>query len=97
MHKNHSSEDVFINDNHNNNNNNNGNGYDVLKEKIPALVFQYCFNHGIMNSLGISKKPNEQLVHLALLIESTKSHNPQELCKWIEKQPKQFFKWFCPP
>ena len=71
-------------------------GYDVPNYSVP-LLFQYCFSHGVMNSLGISKQPNEQLIHLALLIESTRSSSPQELCRWIEKQPKQFFKWFCPP
>lgn len=71
-------------------------GYDIPKYSTP-LIFQMCFNHGTMNSLGIHKEPDEQLIHLALLIESTKSHSPQELYKWIEKQPRQLFKWMCPP
>ena len=54
------------------------------------LLFQLCFNHGIMNSLGISKIPNEQLIHLEALIESTKSSNPQELCEWIKSQPVRY-------
>jgi len=56
-----------------------------------AFTFQSCFSHGVMNSLDISKIPNEQWLHLAALIESTKSSNPQELCKWIENQPSLFF------
>jgi len=53
--------------------------------------FQSCFAHGVMNSLNVSKIPNEQWLHLAALIESTESANPQQLCKWIENQPKLFF------
>jgi hypothetical protein len=56
-----------------------------------VFTFQSCFSHGVMNSLDVSKIPNEQWLHLAALIESTKSSNPQELCKWIENQPKLFF------
>ena len=55
-----------------------------------AFNFQFCFNHGVMNSLNITKIPNEQLIHLAALIESTKSSNPQELLRWIENQPNLF-------
>ena len=55
-----------------------------------AFNFQFCFNHGVMNSLNITKIPNEQLIHLAALVESTKSSNPQELLKWIENQPNLF-------
>jgi hypothetical protein len=53
--------------------------------------FQSCFAHGVMNSLNISKIPNEQWLHLAALIESTKSSNSQDLCKWIGNQPSIFF------
>jgi hypothetical protein len=53
--------------------------------------FQSCFGHGVMNSLSVSKIPNEQWLHLASLIESTKSSNPQELCAWIQSQPDLFF------
>ncbi|MCK4477599.1 hypothetical protein KAU88_03600 [Candidatus Bathyarchaeota archaeon] len=60
-----------------------------LKPKI--FTFQSCFSHGVMNSLDISKTPNEQWLHLAALIESTKSSNPQELYEWIKSQPSLFF------
>lgn len=56
-----------------------------------SFVFQICFNHGIMNSLGIHKIPNEQLIHLTALIESTRSSNAQELCEWIKSQPVRYF------
>lgn len=54
--------------------------------RIP-LVFQQCFNHGVMNSLGISKKPNEQIIHLILLMESTGSNNIKKLFKQIRIDP----------
>ncbi len=50
--------------------------------EIP-LNFQQCFNHGVMNSLGIPKAPHEQVIHLLALIESTRSRNPDELCQWL--------------
>jgi len=53
-------------------------------KKIP-VEFQTYFNHGVMNSLGISKYPNEALIHLNNLMDSTKSKNKQELINWIEK------------
>ena len=61
----------------------------MISYPIP-FYFQLCFSHGIMNSLGIHKTPNEQLIHLAALIESTKSSNPQELCEWIKSQAMLF-------
>lgn len=64
--------------------------YKFTPTSIPFL-FQLCFSHGIMNSLGIHKSPNEQLIHVAALIESTRSSNPQELCEWIKRQPKGLF------
>lgn len=56
-----------------------------------VFTFQSCFAHGVMNSLSVSKTPNEQWIHLASLIESTKASNPQELCAWIQSQPALFF------
>jgi len=55
------------------------------------LEFQVHFNHGVMNSLGISKIPNEQWIHLVLLKESTRSASPVQLCQWIRRQPTIFF------
>lgn len=58
-------------------------------KQIP-VEFQRHFNHGVMNSLGIRKYPNEALIHLNLLMDSTKSRNKQELIDWIEKEaPKR--------
>ncbi len=55
------------------------------------LQFQAHFNHGLMNSLGIHKMPNEQWIHLLLLKESTQSRNVEELCRWIRNQPSMLF------
>ena len=63
----------------------------VIKHPTP-LHFQFHFNHGVMNSLGISKIPNEQLIHLVALIESTKSSNSQELCERIKNNSMLFFR-----
>ena len=61
----------------------------TIVKQIP-VKFQTHFNHGVMNSLGISKYPNEALIHLHLLMNSTKSKNRQELIDWIEKRsPKR--------
>lgn len=56
----------------------------TINQKL--LNFQLCFNHGLMNSLGISKIPNEQIIHLAALKESTRSYTPQELVERIRNQ-----------
>lgn len=61
-----------------------------IKHSIPFL-FQFHFSHGVMNSLGIHKIPNEQLIHLAFLIASTKSSNLQELCERIKKKSMLIF------
>lgn len=52
-------------------------------ENINAFNFHFCMGHGIMNSLGISKIPNEQMIHLYSLIESTHSTDSEQLCEWI--------------
>lgn len=58
-------------------------------QNIP-MEFQAHFNHGVMNSLGVSKRPNEQWIHLVLLKESTGSASPEQLCQWIRNQPHNF-------
>ena len=63
--------------------------YKYTTTSIP-FRFQFHSSHGIMNSLGIPKAPNEQLIHLAALIESTKSSTPQELCEWIKNNSMLF-------
>lgn len=51
--------------------------------------FQWHFNHGVMNSLGISKTPNELLIHVNHLMESTKCQNIQQLIDWLQKNIRQ--------
>lgn len=64
-------------------------------QSLKSFNFQFSFNHGLMNSLGISKVPDEQFIHLGALIETTKSSNADELCKWIRAQKIQY-EWFLP-
>jgi len=59
---------------------------------LERFLFQLHFSHGIMNSLGIHKVPNEQLIHLAALIESTKSSSIEELIKWIKDHARFFLR-----
>ena len=65
------------------------------QSQIP-LAFQRCFNHGVMNSLGIPKIPNEQIIHLLALAESTNSHNWDELCNRMRNQYPNLFQIFRP-
>lgn len=67
---------------------------DQFAFRLVPFNFQFHFNHGVMNSLGVPKIPNEQWVHLLALIESTDSHNPEELCNWIRRQPQRLFQFF---
>ncbi len=60
----------------------------IIVEGIPC-EFQHHFNHGINNSLSISKAPNELLIHLNLLMDCTKSHTRQELIDWLQKSLKE--------
>lgn len=57
---------------------------ETVAERIP-FEFQTHFNHGVMNSLGISKYPNEALMHLNILKASTRNKSKQELINWMEK------------
>jgi hypothetical protein len=60
---------------------------DITTRKVP-FEFQFHLSHGAMNSLGISKYPNEALVHSRILIEilmGNKKFSKQELIDWIEK------------
>ncbi len=47
------------------------------------LVFQQCFIHGLMNSLGVTTL-NELNIHLNLLMNCTKTKNIAELRKWLK-------------
>jgi hypothetical protein len=59
----------------------------IVAKQIP-FEFQTHFNHGVMNSLGIMKVPNERLIHFSQMLDSTGSRNKQELIEWLQKNLK---------
>lgn len=59
--------------------------------RILPFNFQSHFYHGVMNSLGVPKQPNELLLHVLAIIESNHFHNPDELCAWIRTLPPNLF------
>lgn len=62
--------------------------------RLIPFNFQSHFYHGVMNSLGVHKQPNELLLHLLAIIESMHFHNPEALCEWIRGQPQDFFRFY---
>jgi hypothetical protein len=63
-------------------------------QSLDSFNFQLSANHGLMNSLGIDKCPNELLIHIFSLITVTKSHNLQELIRWLETYQGEFGTFF---
>jgi hypothetical protein len=55
----------------------------VAAKRTP-LEFQTHFNHGVMNSLGIPKNPDEIAIHIKNLMDSTNSRTKQELINWLQ-------------
>jgi hypothetical protein len=55
----------------------------VVAKRIP-MEFQTHFNHGVMNSLGIPKNPDERAILIRNLMDSTNSRTKQELIKWLQ-------------
>jgi hypothetical protein len=55
----------------------------VVAKRIP-LEFQTHFNHGIMNSLGIPKSPDERAILIRNLMDATNSRTKQELINWLQ-------------
>lgn len=53
-------------------------------DPIPS-EFQFHFNHGVMNSLGIPKFPDEFSTHINNLMDVTKSKTKEELIKWLQE------------
>jgi hypothetical protein len=64
--------------------------FEILLGSVP-FNFQSHFYHGIMNSLGVRKQPNELWLHLLAIIESMHFHSQEELIAWIRVQPQVFF------
>jgi len=56
----------------------------VVAKRIP-IEFQTHFNHGVMNSLGIPKTPDERAILMKNLMESTNSRTKEELINWLQK------------
>jgi hypothetical protein len=50
-----------------------------------AFQFQTHFNHGVMNSLGICKSPNELFVHILNIMDNTKTKSKTELIEWLQR------------
>jgi hypothetical protein len=59
-----------------------------LGVNVVPLEFQMHFNHGVMNSLGIPKVPDEQEIHIRALMDSTNSKTKQELINWLQANLK---------
>jgi hypothetical protein len=60
--------------------------------RIVPFNFQSHFYHGVMNSLGVLKQPNELLLHLLAIIESKHFHSSEELCAWVRTLSQDFFR-----
>jgi hypothetical protein len=55
----------------------------VVAKRIP-MEFQTHFNHGVMNSLGIPKNPDEIAILIRNLMYSTNSRTKHELINWLQ-------------
>ena len=47
--------------------------------------FQIHFNHGVMNSLGVCKFPNERFIHILNLMDNTGARSKAELIDWLQR------------
>jgi len=57
----------------------------VVAKRIP-LEFQTHLNHGVMNSLGIPKNPDERAILIRNLMDITDSKTKQDLIDWLQKK-----------
>lgn len=64
------------------------------EESIRATNFQRSFSHGLMNSLGISKIPDELLIHISAIIEYSGASSVEELCTWLRNHRGDFEAFF---
>jgi hypothetical protein len=60
--------------------------------RLIPFNFQSHFYHGVMNSLGVGKQPNELVLHLLAIIESKHFHSQEELCAWIRTLSEDYFR-----
>jgi hypothetical protein len=59
----------------------------IVAKRVP-IEFQTHFNHGVMNSLGIPKNPDERAIHIKNLMDSTNSRTKQDLINWLQTNLK---------
>ena len=57
----------------------------VVAKKVP-MEFQTHLSHGVMNSLGIPKTPDERAILIRNLMDSTNSKTKEELISWLQKR-----------
>jgi hypothetical protein len=55
----------------------------AVAKRVP-LEFQTHFSHGVINSLGIPKNPDETAILIRNLMNATNSRTKQDLIKWIQ-------------
>ena len=55
----------------------------VVAKRIP-IEFQTHFNHGVINSLGIPKNPDERAILIRNLMDITDSKTKQDLINWLQ-------------
>jgi hypothetical protein len=62
----------------------------IEKGRFPAeyftrAEFQFHFNHGVMNSLGIPKIPDELNIHINNIMDATNSRTKESLIRWLQE------------
>jgi hypothetical protein len=62
----------------------------AVAKRVP-LEFQAHFNHGVMNSLGIPKNPDERAILIKNLMDSTDSRTIEELISWLQTRWNKYF------
>jgi hypothetical protein len=53
-------------------------------EYFTRAEFQFHFNHGVMNSLGIPKMPDELFIHINNIMDATGCRNKETLIAWLQ-------------
>lgn len=61
------------------------NFYPLKPETQVPFNFQFHSNHGMMNSLGVPKIPNEFFIHLNAMMDATQSKDISDLCEKLGK------------
>ena len=71
-------------------------GSDLAHTEIRLIPFNFQshFYHGLMNSLGVAKQPNELLLHFLAIIESKHFHTQDELFAWVRTLPQDIFRFY---